>query len=669
MITPEQFKNACGNLLSLVNKQTAVSTKAKLGDEKALNDLNATNRQLNDDMLRVLVMGRFSSGKSTFLNALMGQNFLPAKPLPTTAVIGEIVYGEHPAATLFPKQGYAGGDRPFDIRVEELNKYITIDNNATADGDELPTTPYHKVIIKYPLHICSNGIMFVDSPGLDDPTCHDAITQEYLPSADAILYCMNSSQAYSAYDKMEIERLVAMGYKSIIFVLTYFDVVEDNDRKLRSHEADEVKSHYTKILSQYTDLGSDGIFFVGSLPALMGKLNNDQEQIESSHILPLEKQLESILFNEKGRMKLVKALYATRKVNRTTGQHLTDLIEVANSDKSGLSNRINEAQRNLDQASAKAVEISTQFKMSSQSIVGGAKDRASVFFSQTILANLEKWVDGYKPSEGERLSAFHPKTSCRAFMQGCIRYVQTKIETEMAQWSETELIKDYVQPQLEALAAGQNENLDCFEADLKRVRESLQLSVDESTLNKTGEVTTGNRIFSAIAGVVAGGPGGGIIGGMLGWKALVPALIAQVGAGLALGIIASFTPIGVPVVVITAIVSAIVAGGFTGLKTIEKSARGKIKEILRHELTARTPDVAASIGDSVASMVEKMQAAVDEELASPVAQSRRVLEEAQKSVTEEASAIKKRVDSYVALRKENNTLAADLDNFAEGLSA
>ena len=104
MLTPEQFKRSCGNLLGIVNSQTAISKKADLGDKSALSALNDAGRQLNDDNLRVLVMGRFSSGKSTFLNALMGQMLLPAKPIPTTAIIGEIVYSEHPEAVLYPKR-------------------------------------------------------------------------------------------------------------------------------------------------------------------------------------------------------------------------------------------------------------------------------------------------------------------------------------------------------------------------------------------------------------------------------------------------------------------------------------------------------------------------------------------------------------------------------------
>lgn len=141
--------------------------------------------------------------------------------------------------------------------------------------------------------------MFVDSPGLDDPTCHDAITKEYLPTADAILYCMNSSQAFSAADKSEIERLISLGYKSIIFVLTYFDVLLYNDDMNGTNDALEAKKHYINQLSKYTDLGANGIFFVGSLPALNAKLNNKPELLVRSNFLHLKSALKKFCLTKK----------------------------------------------------------------------------------------------------------------------------------------------------------------------------------------------------------------------------------------------------------------------------------------------------------------------------------------------------------------------------------
>ncbi len=654
-------------MLGIVNKQSAISAKANLGDKSSMDSLSDASGQLNDDTLRVLVMGKFSSGKSTFLNALMGRNLLPAKTIPTTAVIGEIVYSESPEAILHPKDGYAGGNKPFTIKIDELSKYIVIDHTQRYADEKKSENPFSKVVIKYPLTICKHGIMFVDSPGLDDPTCHDAITKNYLPTADAILYCMNSNQAFSAADKVEIERLISLGYKSIIFVLTYYDVVLYNDEMKGTNDADETRRHYTNILSKYTDLGENGIFFVGSVPALNAKLNNKPELLSRSNFPPLERRLDEILFNEKGRMKLLKALYSTRRANRVTSQHLTDLIEIANSDKSGLSNRIHDAQNKLNQAQSKANEILSQFRYSSASIINGAKDRGRHFFLSEIIPNLAEWTKEFKPNDEQSISMLHPKRTGAAFTEGCIVYVQSRLETKMAEWCEESLVNGYVKPQLETLIAQQNSNLEAYEADLKRVRATLNLSLDSESINAEESAGKTNRILSAIAGLFLN-PASLVTGGAFGWKGLVASLAATLVGGIVLGIISLFTPVGWPALIITWIISALVGGSFVG-DNIEGNIKKKIAEKMREELSKQQESVAANIGQSVSEVLDKVQTAVSNGLNAPVDQFKKILSEAQRSVNSESSQIQSRVESYSKLRKENTNLASDMDAFAQSLNA
>lgn len=667
MITPEQFKRACGTLLGIVNKQSALSAQASLGDKSAMESLTEASQQLNEDTLRVLVMGKFSSGKSTFLNALMGQKLLPAKPTPTTAVIGEIVYSDNAGATLYPKKGYAGGNKPFSIKIDELSKYIVIDHTVPQTDKKKAENPFNKIVIKYPLSICKHGIMFVDSPGLDDPTCHDAITKDYLPTADAILYCMNASQAFSAADKVEIERLISLGYKSIIFVLTYYDVLLYNDEMNGTSDAEDAKRHYIKQLAKYTDLGEAGIFFVGSLPALNAKLNNKPELLTRSNFPPLEKRLEEILFNEKGRMKLLKALYSTRRVNRTTSQHLTDLIEVANSDRTGLSARIHSAQGKLNQAQTKANEILSQFRFSSASIINGAKDRGRHFFLSEILPNIAAWTSEFTPNEDQSISMWHPKRTGAAFTEGCIKYVQSRIETKMAEWCDKQLVNGYVLPQLETLTQQQNANLESYEEDLKKVRTTLNLSLDSDAINEEESAGKANRIVSAIAGAFLN-PASLVTGGAFGWKGLVASLVATLVGGIVLGIVSLFTPVGWPALIITWILAALTGGAFVG-GNIESNIKKKIAEKMKEELSKQQESVAANIGTTVSDVLDKVQNAVASGLNAPVEQFKKLLSEAQKSVNAEGSEIQARVAKYSKLRSENTALANDMDSFAQSLNA
>ena len=381
--------------------------------------------------LRVLVMGKFSSGKSTFLNALMGQKILPAAATPTTAVIGEIQYADNPSATLFYNDA---SKNPMSINVEDLEKHIVIDYEAEIKAGKVNSSPYSKVVVKYPLEICKPGIELVDSPGLDDPTCHDAITLNYLPSADAIVYCMNAQQACSAKDMTEIEHIRALGHNSIVFILTYFDQLELNDTMTGDRQALKAKSLYTEKLRSYTDLGENGIFFVGSLPALNGKLRKDDKRLQSSHFPEAEKKLFEILFNERGRLKLIKAIYSVKQANCDTQRYISDQIELFSQDKTALANKISLAQQNIERAKQKADLITQNLKNGLDNIVKDAKLRSESFFEAGVISNIENWVkEECKPQSS--ISIWSPKESATAYAEECVKFIQTKIETVVSDWS------------------------------------------------------------------------------------------------------------------------------------------------------------------------------------------------------------------------------------------
>lgn len=663
MISPEQFKKLCAGLSAIVQKQTSVSSKAKLGDQNALDALQETGKQLGDDTLRVLVMGKFSSGKSTFLNALMGQKLLPAKPTPTTAVIGEISYGATPEAILYPKEG----NKPLRVTIEDLPKYIVIDHSEVKEDKKKASNPYKKLVIKYPLDVCKHGIMFVDSPGLDDPTCHDAITQEYLPKADAIVYCMNVQQAFGAGDKVEIERLQAMGYKSIIFVLTYYDQLLYNDEMQGTNEAAKTCEHYKEKLSKYTDLGDKGIFFVGSLSALNGKLRSNENLLKKSNFLTLEKRLEEILFNEKGRMKLIKAVYSTRKANRRTSNHLDDLISLANQDRQDLQNRMAAAQHDLNQAQAKSAEILAQFSIGASSLVTSAKDKGREFFLTQVLPNLSSWIEEFTPSEDQTISMWHPKASSEAFTEGCIGHVKTRIETSLAEWSDKELLKKLVVPRLELLTRQQEANLALYEEDLKKVRAHLNLSLDGDSIAEDNRASNTNRILSAIGGAFLN-PASLVTGAAFGWQGLVTSLGATLVGGIILYVISMFTPVGLPALIITWILSALGGGIIVG-SGMENKIRKSIAEKMREELTKQQETLAANIGKAVGDVIGKIQAAISKELNAPVENFKKLFEEVQATAGARTSDLQAKVSLYRQLKIDNSAVAEDIDDFAQKINA
>src|SRR6476469_10756442 len=51
--------------------------------------------KIESEKFHLVVLGEFNHGKSTFVNALLGQDILPTGITPTTAAINHVIYSPH----------------------------------------------------------------------------------------------------------------------------------------------------------------------------------------------------------------------------------------------------------------------------------------------------------------------------------------------------------------------------------------------------------------------------------------------------------------------------------------------------------------------------------------------------------------------------------------------
>ena len=61
--------------------------------------------QLQNERFNLVVIGEFSRGKSTFINAMLGKGLLPSSKNATTNVISKIVYGDVPSFKVHFRNG------------------------------------------------------------------------------------------------------------------------------------------------------------------------------------------------------------------------------------------------------------------------------------------------------------------------------------------------------------------------------------------------------------------------------------------------------------------------------------------------------------------------------------------------------------------------------------
>lgn len=229
-------------LIKILLDAAEVVGTLNMPEGKELADLNI---KVQSDSFKVMVTGNLKSGKSTFINALLGEKILPAYAPPCTGVITEVKYGTEKRAVLhfrdplpssLPSQladkavshmdEYKGKQiPPLEVLCDEIWDYITTPIETDTEQMKLQL-PYKKVEFFYPLDILEKGMEIIDFPGLNEDETRINVIMDYLNKVDAVLYVVNAQRIYTR-DEMEfVEKSLAGNYFGpVIFVVNKIDMI------------------------------------------------------------------------------------------------------------------------------------------------------------------------------------------------------------------------------------------------------------------------------------------------------------------------------------------------------------------------------------------------------------------------------------------------------------
>jgi len=184
------------------------------------------------DRVEVAMLGRVSSGKSSLVNALLGQPLLPVGAIPVTAVITRIRFGE----TLQIKAVDIEGKEQ-DIALDDLPNYIAESGNADNH------LRLREVTIALPSDILRDGIVVTDTPGLGSlhlkASAH-ALT--YLPRCDLGIITIDASATLSVQD-VDLARALQQAHAARLVLLTKSDTVS-------AQALEQQRSYIEKSLTQ-----------------------------------------------------------------------------------------------------------------------------------------------------------------------------------------------------------------------------------------------------------------------------------------------------------------------------------------------------------------------------------------------------------------------------------
>ena len=125
------------------------SSSGGLGLERNIEDLTLASQNLRQGVFRLLVLGDMKRGKSTLLNALLGENLLPSDVNPCTAVLTVLRYGSQKKVTVYFKDGKI----PHRMDFKTFKQEYTIDPEEAKRLEEQKKIAFPDVeyaVVEYP---------------------------------------------------------------------------------------------------------------------------------------------------------------------------------------------------------------------------------------------------------------------------------------------------------------------------------------------------------------------------------------------------------------------------------------------------------------------------------------------------------------------------------------
>ncbi len=269
LATYERHKHEIAQILREVH---AGAYQAKnLSLEHAVGEL--TNK-LAGDRFYLTVVGQFSRGKSTLMNAILGKEYLPSGFVPTTSAITAVSYGSRGKVVL----RRSDTNLTSEIGIRDLADFVTERiNPGNREGIEMAE-------VQVPVDILRRGFFLVDTPGLGSAVKENtATTLNFLPSADAIVF-VTSCDAPLTAGELGYLRECRSSVRKLFLVLNKMDLVPETERG-------EVLG-FAKSKAQ-EELGETEVylFAVSARDSLSARLSADTAKLQKSGLPELEEAI------------------------------------------------------------------------------------------------------------------------------------------------------------------------------------------------------------------------------------------------------------------------------------------------------------------------------------------------------------------------------------------
>lgn len=649
--------------------------------------LSEVVERVEGDVFRIAVLGEFKRGKSTLINALLGQEIVPADVLPCSATLNRVTYGLKPKVEILFRPDANGERRTEEIAPEKLADYVT----KLTPESEKRASDIEEAIIYHPLRFCRDKADIIDTPGLNDSQQMTQVTLGVLPKVDAAIFVIMHQSPFSGYEGDFLNQLLTQDLGRVIFVVNRIDemrregdkqrilaVVSDRiEKAVRTRAAELHGEGSAEAVALMRRIGKPRVFGVSSADALDGRLRDDEKLFAGSGFANLEAALEHLLAIERGVVTLLvvadAAVAASRKILAQTTIRRGGLGMKTEQFEAAYQTTTTDLERMRGEL---RVELE-RLDRASRHLRDTLKPRARAL-PHILLREANAAIDTFPLGDSDVAKAQVDATVKRMTkavldrVQAAARLESERLQTEIEKGLQAEISK------LVDFGAR-------MEASLAQIE--LRFKPPEGGEGLGEGITSG-------AGVVITGLGGWLVGGVVGgaFTGYQVAGMKGAAAGAAAGVVSGFGalmagamvagalgltatwPVVLPLLFISGLASSFGARRFTRLlfggdhvKTFRDKFREAIVSQLEQDSATRVADVERAVDEQVNGVFTTLRSRVQTDLGGVVEQTKRTLDDLRTQRTRTAAQAEQELADLDAMTRDVTTIDTRMRELANNL--
>lgn len=201
---------------------------ARLGDatESERLQLDGLRQRLGQGQFHLAVLGQFKRGKSTFLNALLGEPLLPTAVVPLTAIPTFIRHGDQRRVNV----SFSDKTPPRLLESEDTSELSELLSRFVSEqANPENRLAVEAVSIQHPAAILRKGLVLIDTPGIGSTYRHNTqATINFLPQCDAAVFLVSADPPITEVE-VNFLRQVKTQIRQLFFVFNKVDYLSPGD--------------------------------------------------------------------------------------------------------------------------------------------------------------------------------------------------------------------------------------------------------------------------------------------------------------------------------------------------------------------------------------------------------------------------------------------------------